>query len=156
MGLRLGLRQFTRCQLEQTSRTTRPSPGGLLMLMKAELKREVDDPKYFCTFSVHLTRYHPSCLVSSLRLYLFSPSPASALSTHAMSSADLLTRITDLVLASEEDDLAEAVTSVVASARQLVTGSDFTVSLAPVAAIGSFLMIVGLAPFAGFWNASQS
>ena len=124
------------------------------MLMKAELKREVDDPKYFCTFSVHLTRYHPSCLVSSLRLYLFSPSPASALSTHAMSSADLLTRITDLVLASEEDDLAEAVTSVVASARQLVTGSDFTVSLAPVAAIGSFLMIVGLAPFAGFWNES--
>ena len=67
-----------------------------------------------------------------------------------MSSADLLTRITDLVLASEDEDLAEAVTSVAASARQLVTGSDFTVSPAPVAAIGSFLMIVGLAPFAGF------
>ena len=72
-----------------------------------------------------------------------------------MSSADILTRIKNLVLASEEDDLAEAVTSVVASARQLVTGSDFTVSLAPVAAIGSFLVIVGLAPFAGFWNESH-
>ena len=38
-------------------------------------------------------------------------------------------------------------------ARQLlpftVTGSSYTVSLAPVAAIGSFLMVVGLAPFAG-------
>ena len=30
-----------------------------------------------------------------------------------------------------------------------VTGSSYTVSLAPVAAIGSFLMVVGLAPFAG-------
>ena len=38
-------------------------------------------------------------------------------------------------------------------ARQLlpftVSGSSYTVSLAPVAAIGSFLMVVGLAPFAG-------
>lgn len=75
---------------------------------------------------------------------------------HTMSSADLLTQITDLVLASEEEDLAEVVTLLVVSARQLVSGSDFTVSLAPVAAIGSFLMIVGLAPFAGFWNESQS
>ena len=72
-----------------------------------------------------------------------------------MSSADLLTQITDLFFASEEDrDLAEAVTSVVASARQFVSGSDFTVSLAPVAAIGSFLMIVGLTPIAGLWNAA--
>ena len=31
----------------------------------------------------------------------------------------------------------------------MVTGSSYTVSLAPVAAIGSFLMVVGLAPFAG-------
>ena len=66
-----------------------------------------------------------------------------------MSSADLLTQITDLLFSSEERDLAEAVTSVVASARQFVSGSDFTVSLAPVAAIGSFLMIVGLTPIAG-------
>ena len=65
-------------------------------------------------------------------------------------AADLLTQITDLFFSSEEDrDLAEAVTSVVASARQFVSGSDFTVSLAPVAAIGSFLMIVGLTPIAG-------
>ena len=51
-------------------------------------------------------------------------------------------------LPSVSEDLAEAVTSVLTSARQLVSGSDFTISLAPVAAIGSFLMIVGLAPIA--------
>ena len=64
-------------------------------------------------------------------------------------SSDLLTQITDLVT-SEDPELAEAVTSMVTSARQLVSGSDFTISLAPVAAIGSFLVIVGLTPFAGF------
>ena len=73
-----------------------------------------------------------------------------------MSSPALLTQITDLVLSSEERELAEAVSSVVASARQLVSGSDFTISLAPVAAIGSFLMIVGLTPIAGLWIALLS